>query len=215
MPVKTVWLIHGWSYGPTLWDRVAAALSGAPLRLERVDLGYFGPERPPEQPPGSPPDLLVGHSFGSLWALMAPDLAAVPVLAVNGFTRFAATPEFPDGVPPRGLARMIRGMSGDAAAVLAGFRAQIGDSGPLPDLPPDPARLTGDLERLRQDVAPPRPGPVTALAGEADPLISAAHSRACFGDAVRWVPGGGHLLPLTHAAGVADAILDCLGEGPG
>lgn len=207
--VRTVWLIHGWSYGPALWDGVAAALSGTPLRLERVDLGYCGPEASP----AGTPDLLVGHSFGSLWALTQGHLAAVPVLAVNGFTRFTAGDGFPDGVPPRGLARMIRGIAGDAAAVLAGFRAQIGDSGPLPALPPDTARLIRDLERLRDDSAPPRPGPVTALVGQDDPLITAAHSRACFGDAVRSVPGGGHLLPLTHADVVADVIRDTLDAG--
>ncbi|GAB3124781.1 alpha/beta fold hydrolase [Novispirillum itersonii] len=204
--VKTVWLIHGWSYTPALWDAVAAALSGAPLRLERVDLGYFGPEH---RPVGRP-DLVVGHSFGSLWALMHPDLAAVPVLAVNGFTRFAAAPDFAAGVAPRGLARMIRGISSDAAAVLAGFRAQIGDAAAVPEGPPESGRLIGDLERLRDDIAALHAAPLTALAGDGDPLIPPDHSRACFGDSVRFVSGGGHLLPLTHPAVVADAIRACL-----
>lgn len=214
-PSPRIWLVHGWSYSAALWDATVSALNARcrrraiTLDCDRVDFGYWHDEYRPE----GRPDLVVGHSFGSLWALCDPRLVTVPVLAVNGFTCFAASPDVPTGVPPRGLARMIRGLETDPESVLTGFRQQIGDLSPLPNIPPDLGRLRRDLVRLQTDSTLPRSAPVLALAGSSDPLITPLHSRACFGDPVPLVADGGHLLPLTHPDAVAEAILASIGQG--
>lgn len=194
-------LVHGWGFDASVWDGVRAALGCDDVAT--VDLGFFGG---PATPLPEAVTLAVGHSLGCLWLLAErPDLAD-RLVAVNGFSRFTAAPDFAEGVPPRMVERMARRLGEAPAEVVDTFRARCG-AGPAAGTP-DTARLAWGLDLLLSgDARPARPR--LALAGTNDPIVPPAMTTAAFGAGVRWLDGG-HLLPLTHPQAVASAIVEAL-----
>jgi pimeloyl-ACP methyl ester carboxylesterase len=193
--MTAVAFVHGWGFGPEIWDAVRARLDGLPSRC--LDLGFFGPA---DTDPGEAA-LIVGHSLGSLWCLL--EHPGRRLLSVNGFPRFTAGDGFPDGVPPRLVAHMRRRLDTAPQAVLDAFRARCG-GGPA-DRPGAPQRLAWGLDLLAEGDARAAPPPIGALAGADDPIVPAAMRRASWPDVLRVVDGG-HLLPLTAPEAVAAAI---------
>ncbi|MGC2855500.1 alpha/beta hydrolase [Novispirillum sp. DQ9] len=191
-------LVHGWGFDATVWDGVRAALP-AGLEVEALDLGFFGA---PTAVPYSV-TLAVGHSLGALWLLRQ---GIAPVLAVNGFPRFTAAPDFPQGVAPRMVERMARRLADAPAEVVDAFRDRCG-AGPA-TAAPDVDRLAWGLDLLLSADARPA-APLRAIAGRQDPIVPPPMTEAAFGAAVTWIDGG-HLLPLTHPAPLAQAILEAL-----
>ncbi|BDU71699.1 alpha/beta hydrolase family protein [Mesoterricola silvestris] len=190
--MKRILLVHGWGFGPSLWEPLREALPGP--RWFTLDLGYFGPARL-ELPPAL--DLVVGHSFGCLWALREPALDGVPLVAVNGFARFSAAADYPEGTPVRVLDRMLDRLQADPGGVLRAFHARLGTEPPPGE--PDVARLRADLLRMRDEDARGLRQPVLALGAADDPLVPMA-----FGG--RPWPTGGHVLPLTRPGDLARAL---------
>lgn len=203
--MSRILLVHGWSFDASLWEGVIRGLPGH--RCHTLDLGYYGPAR--LEGPESP-DLVVGHSFGCLWAMQHPSLAGVPLLAVNGFTRFSAAPDFPHGVPVRVLERMLRRLREAPEEVLSAFRERVQGPPPPSGLHLEP--LERDLERLLHDDARSLPErlPVAALSADDDPLLSVPMSGDMFPSNLRRLSRGGHLLPLTKPEQVARFILERL-----
>lgn len=193
-------LVHGWGFDPGVWAPLRA---GWPVHdWQALDLGYFGPARC-EPPPDL--DLVVGHSFGCLWAMGDPALAGIPLIAVNGFPRFTAAEGYPHGVPARVLERMLRRLREAPGEVLAAFHARCGTSVPAGE--PDMERLHADLARMRDQDARSLPGqPVLACAAADDPLVAPELSRQAFPGRVRMLADGGHVLPLTRPGAVARLI---------
>jgi pimeloyl-ACP methyl ester carboxylesterase len=202
-------LLHGWGFGPEVWDGVEVALQAYGPTLpprQRLDLGYFGPAAL-NLPQGG---LLVGHSYGALWLLQNSD-SAVPLLAVNGFARFCCGDGQAEGTPPRLLARMRARLGEDPQGTLDAFRARCGAG---------PAAGQGRPDALAEGLAALQDARATlvgrrlfALAGADDPIVPPALALTPFGgDPLRdLVAGGGHMLPLTHPQAVAAAILRALG----
>ncbi len=191
--MRRILLVHGWGFAPSLWGPLRAALEG-PQWFE-ADLGYFGPARL-DIPPGL--DLVVGHSFGCLWALREPALAGVPMVFVNGFARFSACADYPQGTPARVLDRMLDRLEAAPGDVLRAFHARLGTEVP----PGDPCvpRLREDLLRLRDEDARGAGQPVLALGAQDDPLVPMAFPGRVW-------PTGGHVLPLTRPLDLAQALL--------
>ena len=204
-------MVHGWAMDPSLWDPIRDRLAAPSLTL---DLGYFGPALLTARPPGT--FVAVGHSFGALWLLRHWPEDCVGLAAINGFGRFAAGPDFPEGAPRRPLDRMIDRFGQDPQGVTADFRARCGAPGrPLDDL--NAARAGEDLLALRDwDERPvcARGRPILVLAGGQDPIAPAALVTASFAACpqarVSILEGEGHLLPLT-AAGACAAALQAFG----
>jgi pimeloyl-[acyl-carrier protein] methyl ester esterase len=199
-------LVHGWCFDATIWADVADSLRGH--QCVTVDFGYFGTSRMdlPEDL-----DLVVGHSFGGLWAMQQPQLEGVPLLTVNGFTRFAAAPDFLHGTPVRVLQRMTQRLREAPEEALRAFRECCG--GPPPPPPPlHLSRLKEDLDHLLHDDARglSQRQPLRALAADDDPLLPVVMSEAMFPGILRRLPHGGHLLPLTAPGAVADFIREGL-----
>ncbi|NKD55517.1 MULTISPECIES: alpha/beta fold hydrolase [unclassified Haematospirillum] len=196
-------LLHGWAGSAKDWKGVQANLPND-LDTECPDAGYFGQQKPWS---GHRPDLVVGYSLGCLDALGYPDLNGIPWIAVNGFTRFCAGTDFPEGVPVRILQRMRKQLDEDTASTVITFLSSIGASRFLDDsVTYNHKALSAGLTRLLE--ADRRPAqPALALAGDRDPLVSVAHSRACFGDSAAIIQEGGHRLLHTHPHIVANAIV--------
>ena len=195
--------VHGWAGTTRLWDGVCAALAARGVAAADMQVA---PHPPPEG--HRRPVIGIGHSLGAAW-LLAHGPALAGFVAINGFTRFSAAPDFPAGTHPRILAQMRRRLLADPAAVLADFYARAGLPPLLPDRP-DTASLSAGLELLGRidargafgDLASPH----IALCGGADAIVPPALSAACFADPVM-VAGAGHALPVTHADRCADHIL--------
>ncbi len=207
--------VHGWATDGSIWRAMRELLSAwsVPERAISVrELGYFdagpaGAAAPAVPPPPGAPVLAIGHSLGVMQLLSAPPAGLAGLLSINGFTRFSAAADHPDGVPVRVLHRMLRRLDDDPAASVAAFRAACGLDAAAPS-PPVPPALRRGLELLRDgDARPLPPGlAVLALAGSHDEVVPPALSAACF-PGVRWVAGG-HLLPQTHPALCASALLE-------
>lgn len=194
-----VTLIHGWSYDASIWRDVLPLLNGLDVEVVEVaDLGFFGTPALPQ--PCAAPRIAVGHSMGVLWWLALTDLPWQKLVSLNGFPRFTAAPNFPAGVAPRVLERMIKRFAVAPAAVLADFHAACG--GPGPALPADPAPLAAGLRTLGETdgraALITRSDDVLALASRDDAIVPAALSEAAFGPRLEWIEQGSHLLPLTH-----------------
>ncbi|MDD5176847.1 MAG: hypothetical protein PHQ05_10535 [Sterolibacterium sp.] len=192
-------LVHGWGYDATLWREVLPLL--ADLDVEVADLGFFGHPSLPEA--CEAPRIAVGHSLGVLWWLVLANLSWTRLVAINGFPRFTAVPDFPQGVAPRVLERMRKRFATAPAAVLADFQIACGGAGPA--LPNDAVPLAQGLAKLadsdgRAALAEKRQN-ILALAARHDAIVPAAMSEAAFAalpaDRLRWTDDGGHLLPLT------------------
>ena len=173
--------LHGWGLDARLWEALAAALPD--YDLIRADRGYFGPAIAVAERAVA----AIGHSLGAMILARHSDL---PLVAINGFDRFAG----PQAVAPRVLARMQKRFAEAPAEVLADFRARIGAAPPPAAF--NAAPLAADLALLAEGVAPPRPR-VLVLHGEADPLLPPDMREATFAGHQRATHPGGHLLPTT------------------
>lgn len=188
--------LHGWGFDASVWEPLRAHLDG--WEILAVDAGYFGRPAAPVRPPAY---VAVAHSLGAMRSLEEGAGCCGRVL-INGFARFSAAGDFPAGVAPRVLERMLARLAADPAAVAGDFRRRCGADAPLPAGGLADAALAADLRYLRDgDGREAWAGsrvPARILAGDADPVVPPALTRASFGDAIVWCAGGGHLLPLTH-----------------
>lgn len=190
---RALYLVHGWGFDASFWAPMLAHLPNVSAQV--VECGYFGPEHRPALP--QTPYLAVGHSAGSL-ALLGQDLPGCEGLVFfNGFPRFTAAPDFPDGTPERVLARMRARLKRDPIGVLQDFRALCGTDAPLPGTP-DLDALDRGLEALqtldhRAQTADWNDG-LHWMTGTDDPFGAAKAGFATPGERVE----GGHLLPLTQ-----------------
>lgn len=197
--MTAVVLVHGWGYDANVWDAVRERLSPA-LPVTTIDLGFFGAVSP--APTFPEPVIAVGHSLGALWWLVQSGIPWRRLLCINGFPRFCAAKDYAPAVPPRVLARMRAQLLRDPAAVLAGFHARCGATGPA--RAPDLARLEAGLGWLAtwdgRAMLTARSNDIHALASTDDQIVPLAMSTMSFAG----LPAGhlelaavpGHVLPL-------------------
>lgn len=201
-------LLHGWSGDRALWSQLIPQLAGFDCHAD--DRGYFG------QPVAvGQADLVIAHSFGTMRALAHPPHGTRAVVAINGFDCFTARPDFPAGVAPRVIDRMVQRLGTDPLGTVSEFRRRCGAL--PPDLPLSPEPLIADLDRLRgEDHRGAWTGPLLVIHGARDPIVPATLQAATFADrpdARRIVlDGHGHLAPLTAARSCAAAIRQFIAE---
>ncbi|MTJ80984.1 MAG: alpha/beta hydrolase [Telmatospirillum sp.] len=204
-------LVHGWGFDATFWDPLRDALAG-PDGIETLawNLGFRGVPSMPVPPPGRPL-VAVGHSLGFLWLLTQCPRETLGrpsngpwgrpwdrLVAINGFPRFTAASDFPAGVAPRLLDRMIARFDQAPREVYRDFMVRCGSGEPGCD-GLDPPRLMEGLRGLRHWDGRGRMaglGEVSlVLAGTHDPIVPEPMSRAAFpARDIAWHDGG-HLLP--------------------
>ncbi|GAC86419.1 hypothetical protein Gbth_025_047 [Gluconobacter thailandicus F149-1 = NBRC 100600] len=196
-----LYLVHGWGFDASFWNPMLDHLPGVEAYV--VDAGYFGAPSHPPLP--QTPYLAVGHSAGSL-SLLEQDLPGCEGLVLfNGFARFSAAGDYPDGVPARVLERMRRQLQKSPETVLADFRNRCGTDEPVPG-PPAIERLDAGLEKLLLDDAREQAARwgdrLHWMTGQSDPFPPARLGFSSPGSIV----DGGHLLPLAEPALCADSI---------
>jgi len=187
-------LVHGWGFDAGVWAPLRQALGDA-VETVAWDLGFRGAASRPAVPQGRPV-VAVGHSLGLLWLLRERPLAWRALVSINGFPRFTRADDFPQGVAPRLLDRMIARFGEAPQAVYADFMGRCGVAAP------DTEGLAAEAlaDGLRALASWDQRAGATVdlvLAGRADPIVTEAMTLAAFPRSpVEWQDGG-HLLPLT------------------
>lgn len=197
--------VHGWGLAPDLWTPVIARMDG--YERHAVNLGFRGPvTRAPL--PSNP--IVIGHSMGFGWALQNIPQPWSHAVAINGFSRFTRSPDFPQGVDARIASRMLTRLRSDPTAVVADFLGRAGMRHPnVADLQPD--ALTRHLTWLAEmDVRPLLANlacPLLALCGAHDAIVPPALSEASFAPQhLEWIEDGDHMAPLTHPDLIASRL---------
>ncbi|MGY0831944.1 alpha/beta fold hydrolase [Azospirillum argentinense] len=192
-------LVHGWGFGPTIWDGVRDALPEG--KSVAIDLGFYAPPSLPDLPTGRPV-IAVGHSFGGLWLLHERPFAWDGLVLVNGFPRFTEGDGFTPATPRRLLDRMIARYHTAPEAVTADFLRRCGCEVPPPE-GLDAARLGEALRALRDwDARDALTGPVLALAGGQDPIVPPAMTEQAFRNYSVPRPSGERGAPKAPGEGV-------------
>ena len=154
--------------------------------------------------------IAIGHLLGALRLLCQPPLGCAGLVCINGFARFGAGPDFPEGVAPRLLDRMLRQLVAQPQAVLRDFRARCGDD--TPSGAPDMAALERGAGAARRGPARRTGGAAHAGAGagrrRGSVVPPAMTGAALPGVALRWHARGGHLLPRSDPQWCAGHIRD-------
>jgi pimeloyl-[acyl-carrier protein] methyl ester esterase len=190
-------LVHGWGYGPTIWQSVVELL-GADVACNLVDLGFFGTEHIP----AGHYDIVVGHSMGCQWLLSQNDITWEKSVFINGFSRFSASDDFPEGVHPRVIERMLRKLPKAPEDVLQSFH-QLCDPDGKTDYPiigtSDLSKLAWGLNFLRDQDQRLNFAAENSyiLADKDDQVVTEAMTVKLFKGNSEWTEGKGHLLPLT------------------
>ncbi|MBF0610243.1 MAG: alpha/beta hydrolase [Magnetococcales bacterium] len=214
--MKVLWLVHGWGFSPGFWRPLMAQLPG--WRVVRADLGYYGPTshlQPPEEP-----HIAMGHSLGFLHILRQLGGAGAScrgVVGINAFARFSRCENFPQGIHPRILERMMRQMSQQPGEVLQEFRHRSGwESGvEIPTSLQMESLLAGLRFLLEEDgrsLLKKIDHPLLILASQDDQIVPPSLTHASFPAPMdlRWHKEGGHVLPLLHPQWCSEQLLDWL-----
>ncbi len=225
--MRPVVLVHGWAFDASVWNDVQSVLQFA--KIETIDFGFYGAPQSLHTfrdvsgvsfLQEERPIVAVGHSLGLLWLLRQESLPAGSVLVgINGFSRFSRAAGFESGVAPRVLERMKMGLKSDARRVLTTFRETCGSKEDVPDNV-DFEKLADGLDILKEGDSRARVAQLGEcgvnlhiLASMDDPIATPDMTRACFPEgSIQWISGGGHMLPLTHAALCAETIRHALEE---
>jgi pimeloyl-[acyl-carrier protein] methyl ester esterase len=194
-------LAHGWGFDHHFWRRMQAELTD--FETMTLDFGFFGAPRM-IAPPSGRKIIAIGHSYGGLWFMKNRPFAWDHLIVINGFPRFVAGDDFPQGVPVAQVERMQQGLAQAPNELVEGFRQRCGNQEPLPE-GMDVARLQQSLDHLRNWDC--RPAPVAmALCGQSDKVVPMALSAAAFTeDSIAWHPGG-HLLPQQDPKWCAETL---------
>jgi pimeloyl-[acyl-carrier protein] methyl ester esterase len=201
--------VHGWGFDADFWTPVRLALKG--IETVAWDLGFHGAAARPALSDDRPV-VAVGHSFGVLWLLRERPVAWRSLVSINGFRRFTRAEDFPEGIAPRSLHRMIARLAETPQTVYRDFMERCGIAQPRDDGLVPKALLDGLRALADWDCRAGR-GADFVLAGRSDPLVSAAMTEVAFaGQAINWHDGG-HLLPLTAPDWCAERLLHVLELG--
>jgi len=195
-------LVHGWGFEASFWEPLQESLGDIPSVA--WDLGFHGHPSRPALPEGAPV-VAVGHSLGLLWLLKEKPLAWDRLVSINGFSRFTKAEDFPYGVAPRLLDRMIAKLADDPEAVFLDFMGRCGlDHPPVEGL--DLSVLSWGLRALAEWDCRDGAAVDLALAGRRDAILTMGMTDALFPPPLARWHDGGHLLPLTDPVWCAQQL---------
>ena len=200
---KKLVFVHGWGFAPKFWQGLAAQLSDFSSAF--VDLGFVSDLYPINDPDA----VYITHSMGLAWVVeQVPSCQAI--VAINGFTKFCCGEDWPDGVAPRMLERMIRQFDRKPETVWTEFMKNCGAINPVYPATAQADALSKGLRYLRDcDIRSKFknfPADKLVIAGGQDRIVPEKLTRASFGEDVIWYKEGNHLLPLFEEKKLATDI---------
>lgn len=223
--------LHGWGYGPFVWEAWTAASADRPVVL--LDAGYFGPQQLeiPDNPDGW---VGIGHSqgFARLLEMNLPWRGLVGLCGFLRFCRLPGQPDRPGGTSPELLDAMLARLDQDPADVLRRFTRRCGQQADCPEPPQGEGlqRLREGLLYLRGlDLPTPERATPTLLVHARDdrivPLELAQEAQSRLSDTrpdtrpgarpgarLEVFETGGHVLPFTRTADCLRTVREFLHE---
>lgn len=195
--------VHGWGFGPSVWDRMAPQLSGHECLFP--NLGFIGRG---DADISLPEDaILVGHSLGAMRALKHRPEKVRGFVSIGGFDCFSAH------IPLQDIAGMERHLATNPSAQMRGFYRACGldEAPPIEDF--NTAQLFAGLEWLKDEdqraALSSLTCPVMALAAEDDKVVPSSMSQSIWSRYdLRMIQEGGHVLPLTQPDWCAQQLKD-------
>jgi len=195
--------VHGWGFTPDFWRPLTDMLRDYDHKF--VDLGFTGNIEPVDDEAA----FYITHSMGLAWVCEHVSKCA-GIVAINGFTKFCADDDWPNGMAPRLLTRMIRQFDRDPARVWCEFMKNCGMEDPVYPQGMDEQALGTGLRYLQTcDVRKSFAAltcPKLAISAGQDQIVSEKMSTASFGEGVIWYKDANHLLPLFEPQALADDI---------
>ncbi|NVK18274.1 MAG: hypothetical protein HWE30_06250 [Methylocystaceae bacterium] len=207
--MKNVVFVHGWGFDASFWEGIASEITGCDIQC--VDMGFFG-----LQNKTLPDDAIyITHSMGLAWTLERANHVEALVV-INGFTKFCASTDWPDGVAERMLTRMIRQFDRAPEKVWVEFMKNSGLDAPIyPDEADTNGLKTGleyllsvDVRQKYQSLTCPK----FILAGGVDTIVTEKLTVASFERDIIWYKEAKHLLPLSHSTDCVRHIQEFLDQ---
>ncbi|MDR3326466.1 MAG: alpha/beta hydrolase [Rhodospirillaceae bacterium] len=185
-------LVHGWGFDITFWRPLQKALDG----IECVTLDLFKQLNYPPLQKGQP-IIAIGHSYGFFWLLKNKPVDWQVLVSINGFSKFVRDSDFPYGIEPYILNRMISRFSIDPKTVYQDFMIRCGAIESKWHLQNSKALMDGLNNLLCWDMRSKiTSNELLVLAGNTDPIVSKEMTMASFIKTnIHWHQSG-HLLPL-------------------
>ncbi len=191
--MKKLVFVHGWGFAPEFWYGLAAELPE--FSNEFVNLGFLGDVHPINDPNA----VYITHSMGLAWVVEQVSNCQ-SIVAINGFTKFCRDENWPNGVAPRMLERMIRQFDRAPETVWTEFMKNCGAIDPVYPATAKSDALSKGLQYLRDCDIRSKFENLSVdkliIAGEQDRIVPEKLTRASFGEDVIWYKEGNHLLPL-------------------
>lgn len=205
--------VHGWGFSATFWQGLREAL--AEYDSEVIDLGYIQENSVHDDHIQCVLDhqthyVAIGHSLGFIYLLNQYPIRFKHYVAINSFSKFAKDLSFPNGIAPRILDRMDKGLEINPVQLMNQFYEQCG-SFVLPKQTYHVTHLKNGLDLLKyQDVRPLIPKiqhKLTVIASTHDPVVNKEMTKQSFENSnCYWVNDHTHLLPLFKIKECADII---------
>lgn len=207
-------LISGWSFQRDFWQSLVARLPSD------WTFAYIEPGPSGSFTGVSDATAVLCHSLGLLAYLHALQQPSSAIFVLNGFTRYAADADFPDGVALRVLRRMRTRLLQDSLEVVDDFRGRSVMPGDVRALASQPLNhlLWGldclcscDARNIWSNLRVYK----RVLASRDDAIAPAAMVRSCFAESeIEWVSQGGHCLPLAEPELCAEIVKRWVREMP-
>lgn len=193
--------VHGWGYGPDVWDKVISQLSDHECQV--LNLGFFGGEDCEQHLIEE--CIYVGHSLGVLWLLKRMPKNAKGLVSIAGFDDFSKCAN------PRILRMMAKNLVSDPQKQLRDFWAQCGSPEYSPGEEPNTGRLMEGLEWLGEWNAQIKLErlmcPVYAIVAKDDTIVPEAASKEIWEDYdMKILEEGEHALPITQPQNCVETI---------
>lgn len=191
--------VHGWGLAPDFWGMLRNALPE--YQTECVDLGFFGEYHPIDEEA-----VYVTHSMGLLWLLKNVSRPQA-VIAINGFTKFLESQDWPEGVTRLTLKRMMRGFRVNPAFVWQDFMQKAGVDSPICPQNTNRESLSKGLQVLEaEDVREEwtvLECPKLVISSNIDEIVPDKLTQASFSkDEICYIEGN-HMLPVSQTKKVA------------
>lgn len=197
--------VHGWGFDASIWDNIITELNG--FETIRLDLGFFAQE----QTTFNDNDVVfVTHSMGLAWVLRNVKPPYKGLVSINGFTKFCQAEDWPEGIAPRMLSRMVRQFDKNPETVWSDFMIKSGMDNPVYPPNANQMSLSKGLKDLGKwdvrDQFALLSCPKLLCCAKGDMIVPEKLSVDSFGKGVEWYEGANHLLPLQQAPSIAAHI---------
>ena len=214
MNTQSTLILSGWAHGTESIHPIATALPS------HLDVTLMSGAQALTDGALPPADVIITGSMGGLLALQHLPPSCQKLVLISSTARFCSTDDYPHGTHDRIIARMMRQLERNPAAVLQSFYKNVHHPAAVCATDPEcsPEQLLAGLDYLRtadfrENVAS-IDIPICLIHGTDDGIIPASAARWIHQEAqnseLHLIKGGGHALPAHQFHDVMDILHEFL-----